>query len=123
MENKQLKEEINNLCQEIHSKSLAVDRNLGDDLVKIMSGADPPPPPPPFMKLFWEEQQRYLSSSKTGVRYHLMIIRYCLGLAAKSPAVYDEIRDNEKTNNGLVILPSRRRLRDYKNYIRPKQGF
>ena len=51
-----------------------------------------------------------------------MIICYCLGLAAKSPSVYDEIRYDEKTNSGFVILPSRRRLRDYKNYIRP-QGF
>ena len=61
------------------------------------------------MKLFWEEQQKYLSSSsKTSVLYHPMIIRYCLGLAAKSPSVYDK-----KTNSGFVILPSRRRLRDY----------
>ena len=52
-----------------------------------------------------------------------MIIRYCLGLAAKSPAVYDEIRLIEKTNSGFVILPSKRRLRDYKNYICPQQGF
>ena len=52
-----------------------------------------------------------------------MIIRYCLGLAAKSPAMYDEIRFDGKTNSGFVILPSRRRLRDYKNYIRPQQGF
>ena len=73
------------------------------------------------MKLFWEEQQKYLSSSKTSVRYHPMIIRYCLGLAAKSPSVYDEIRYDEKTNSGFVILPRRRRLRDYKNYIRPQQ--
>ena len=51
-----------------------------------------------------------------------MIIRYCLALAAKSPAVYDEIRYDEKTNSGFVILPNRRRLRDYKNYIRPKHG-
>ena len=78
---------------------------------------------PPFMKLFWEEQQKYLSSSKTGVRYHPMIRRYCLGLAAKSPAVYDKNRYDEKTNIGFVIWPSRRRLRDYKNYIRLKQGF
>ena len=52
-----------------------------------------------------------------------MIIRYCLGLAAKSPTVYDEIRYDEKNKSGFLVLPSRRRLRDYKNYIRPKQGF
>ena len=32
----------------------------------------------PFMKMFWEEQQKYMSSSKEGVRYHPMIICYCL---------------------------------------------
>ena len=57
------------------------------------------------------------------MRYHPKIIRYCLGLAAKSPAVYAEIRFDEKSQSGFVILPSRQRLRDYKNYIRPKQGF
>ena len=31
-----------------------------------------------------------------------MIIRYCLGLAAKSPAVYDEIRYDEKQS--VVLL-------------------
>ena len=76
-----------------------------------------------FMKLSWEEQQKYLStSSSKSVRYHPMIIRYCLGLATKSPAIYDEIRFDQKTNSGFVILPSRRRLRDYKNYIRPQRN-
>ena len=52
-----------------------------------------------------------------------MIIRYCLALASKSPAAYDDIRCDDKTGTGFVILPSRRRLRDYKNYIRPERGF
>ena len=51
-----------------------------------------------------------------------MIIRYCLGLAAKSP-FYDDIRYGESNNTGFLMLPSRWRLRDYKNYIRPTQGF
>lgn len=33
------------------------------------------------------------------------------------------IRYNQKTRTGFLILPSRRCLRDYKNYIRPKRGF
>ena len=52
-----------------------------------------------------------------------MIIRYCLALAAKFSAANDEIRYDAKTGTGFVVLPSRRRLRDYENYIRPKQGF
>ena len=52
-----------------------------------------------------------------------MIIRYCLALQAKSAAAYNEMRFDEKTGTGFVVLPSQRRLRDYKNYIHPKQGF
>ena len=123
LENKQLKSEIIQMQREIQGKSLTVNNDLEKDLVNIMSNANSKDVPP-FMKLFWEEQQKYLSaSSSKSVRYHPMIIRYCLGLAAKSPAVYDEIRFDEKTNSGFVILPSRRRLRDYKNYIRPERGF
>lgn len=51
-----------------------------------------------------------------------MIIRFCLSLSAKSPAAYEELRFDEKTGTGILVLPSRRRLRDYKNYIRPQQG-
>lgn len=70
------------------------------------------------MSLFWQEQKKLLSSSKTGVRYHPMLIRYCLSLAAKSPSCYEELR-----NSNILILPSQRTLRDYKNFIRPKRGF
>ena len=90
--------------EEIKINYFAVDNNLGENFVKIMSNTDKSTMSP-FMKLFWEEQQKYLSS-KTGVRYHQLIIRYCLGLAAKSPAVYEEIRYNENTNSVFLILPS-----------------
>ena len=52
-----------------------------------------------------------------------MIIRYCLALQAKSAAAYNEIRYDIKTGTGFVVLSSQRRLRDYNNYIHPKQGF
>ena len=45
-----------------------------------------------------------MSSSKTGVPYHSMIFRYCLGLAGKSPTVYDEIRYDEKNKSGIFGL-------------------
>ena len=52
-----------------------------------------------------------------------MIIRYCFSLASKSAAAYDDIRYNEKIGTGFVILPSLRRLRNYKNYVRPQRDF
>ena len=47
-----------------------------------------------------------------------MIIRFCLSLAAKSSSCYEELR-----NSSILVLPSQRTLRDYKNFIRPKTGF
>ena len=52
-----------------------------------------------------------------------MIIRYCLSLVAKSSSAYEDIRYDSKTSAGFLILPSQRRLRDYKNYIHPQRGF
>ena len=72
----------------------------------------------PFMSLFWQQQQQMATSSKDGVRYHPMIIRFCLSLAAKSPSCYEELR-----NSGVLTLPSQQRLKDYRNAIKPQRGF
>ena len=44
-------------------------------------------------------------------------------MASNLASAYDDIRYDEKPATGILILPSRRRLRDYKNYIRPERGF
>ena len=119
IENKMLKSEIQNLQHEISKSSMKVDDGLSADLIKIMSNAEKSEVSP-FMKLFWEEQKNV--SCKTSIRYHPMIIRYCLALQAKSAAAYNEIRYDEKSGTGFVELPSQRRLQDYINYIHPKQG-
>ena len=46
------------------------------------------------------------------------LVRFCLSLAAKSPSCYEELR-----NSKVLILPSQRRLKDYRNAIRPQRGF
>ena len=114
-----LKEKVMELQQELSKSSLKVTQNLGEDLY----GRCRPTCIPPFLKFFWEEQQKYIKCSSRGIRYHPMIIRFCLSLASKSASAYDDIRYDEKSGTGILILPSRRRLRDYKNYIRPERGF
>ena len=52
-----------------------------------------------------------------------MIIQFCLSLASKPASGYDDIRYDEKSGTGILVLPSRCRLRDYKNCIRPERGF
>ena len=120
IENKSLKEEMQLLKEQIDSNNIVVDDKMNSDLVSIIQNTNNLPP---FMKFFWEEQQKYIKCNKKGIRYHPAIIRYCLNLQAKSSSMYEEIRYDEKTGTGFLVLPSKRRLRDYKNYIRPQRGF
>ena len=57
----------------------------------------------PFIKLCWQEQKKLAQGNSLAIRYHPMIIRFCISLASKSPSAYD----------GLLTLPSRRTLRDF----------
>ena len=75
------------------------------------------------MKLFWGKQMKFINSSPSQLRYHPMIIKFCLGLYAKSPAAYEQLRLNEKEGTGVMILRSQRTLRDYRNYIRPSANY
>ena len=52
-----------------------------------------------------------------------MIIKFCLNLAAKSSSAYKDLQYDSTTGTGILVLPSLRTLRDYKNYIRPTRGF
>ena len=92
---------------------------LNNDLITIYSAIEQNNIPP-FMKFFWEEQQKYLkSSNSSSIRYHPMISKFCLNLAANSSLVYND----SKTGSGILVLPSTRTLMDYKNCIKPTHGF
>lgn len=123
IENKSLKQKVEEISLELKQNSLPIDSSLSNDLIDIFKGV-PQEKIPPFMRLFWEEQQKYINASHASqIRYHPAVIKYCLAIAAKSPAAYDQLRLNSKDGTGVLVLPSQRTLRDYRNYIRPKQGF
>ena len=120
---KELEQQIEEMRQSLANHSKPVDPQLNQDLLSLFSGCDEKDMPP-FMKLFWEEQQHYISKSESSsIRYHPMVIKFCLALAAKSSSSYSDLRYDSKTGSGILVLPSLRTLRDYKNYIRPRRGF
>ena len=101
--------------KEISSKSITISSSIADDIEEVMHKNLNVSP---FMKLFWE-QQKSSQNKRSGVRYHPMIIRFCLSLVSKSASAYNELR----SSNVLTLLPSLRTLLDYKNAIRPTTGF
>ena len=91
LRNKQLEEHIEKMKLEIEASGKHI-----NEMVTLYLNADSKVVLP-FMKLFCEKQQKYLITSKTGRRYHPMIIKCCLALAAKSSSAYSELRyDPEK---------------------------
>ena len=96
--------------------SISVNEALEKDLLDIF--ANNTEEVTPHMKVFWEQQRKLLASPKFGRRYHPHVIRFCLSLHAKSPAAYKELKDS-----GVLVLPSQRTLRDYRNFFKPKPGF
>ena len=125
-ENEELHKEIVELKEELHHSALPVTKHLHDDLQNIIhelfENCDVRRNISPFMKLFLQEQIKYITESPEQVRYHPMIIKFCLGIHAKSPAAHEQLRLS-KDGTGVLIMPSQRTLRDYKNYIRPTRGF
>ena len=121
LECKQLKAELASMKKAIEKHGEVVDETLSGDFKTLFSKSKNVPN---FMKLFWDEQQKYIQSScSSSIRYHPMIIKFCLNLAAKSNSAYNDLRYDAKTGNGFLILPSLRTLRDYRNYIHPTRGF
>lgn len=76
------------------------------------------------MRLFWSEQKRYIRTrNKKQIRYHPATIKFCLSIIAKSSSAYEQMRLDSKDGSGVLVLPSQRTLRNYRNYIKPQQGF
>ena len=61
------------------------------------------------------------AASKTdsrGMRWHPLMIRWCIYLRHQSQAAYETLRQSK-----CISLPSQRTLRDYTHHIRPTNGF
>ena len=59
--------------------------------------------------------------SPSCIRYHPIIIKFYLNLAAKSWSAYKDLCYDNKTGTGVLVLPNPS-LCDYQDYIRSTKG-
>ena len=102
---------------------VCVDTSLHRDLLSIMEENDDSIkkqfPEGNFRRLFWEEQKKAAGvSNPKQMRWHPMMVRWCLNLRLLSIAAYHGLR-----TSGFVTLPSERTLRDYTHYVKFRTGF
>ena len=115
LECKELKGKVEETRASIRNNSVPIASELHSDLLTILSGQSLDSFP--MMKIFWKQQQKAMACGNARqMRWHPMMIRFCLSLAIKPPSAYDAFQN-------VPYLPSRRRPRDYENIIRPQAGF
>ena len=129
-----LKTELRNSKQEVaklkarlesirEEKGVNVDEDLYKDLEDIMNERTEEIRnnylPNSFHRLFWEQQLEAMKlKDARQVRWHPMMIKWCLSLKLLSPCAYHTLR-----SSNLLVLPSERTLRDYTHFIKAKTGF
>ena len=77
--------------------------------------------PGSFQDIFWQQQKEAASRSgkeKRGMRWHPLMIKWCLYLRHQSSKAYEMLRES-----GCIHLPSQCTLRDYTHCVQSGAGF
>ena len=114
----QLQEKVKKLTE---TQGLTVERSLHEDLVTVMDqhedSISQQYEEDSFQMIFWKQQRQALQKG-TGVRWHPLIIKWCLYLHHCSSGAYKVLR-----NSKLLCLPSEHTLRDYTHFNSTRAGF
>ena len=71
--------------------------------------------------LLWSQQLEQLKlENKRTMRWHPLIVRWCLSIYMTSPAAYKQMASKR---NKLLILPHENTLKKYINFTKPESGF
>ena len=103
--------------------SVEIDSEFESDLSQIMhshtESIRETCPEESLRRILWEQQlQALLKPNRKQMKWHPLLIRWCLNLKLISSAAYHAIR-----TSGFLSLPSERTLRDYSNFVQVKSGY
>ena len=70
--------------------------------------------------LLWQQQAEQATKHKTSMRWHPLIIRWCLSIYLASPAAYRQMASKK---NKFIVLPHVNTLKKYINFTDPCTGF
>ena len=111
-----LSQQIDTLMQK---RGVEVDEEIHDYLLETISANVNQQSTSQFSNVFWESQCKAASlNNAKSMRWHPLMIRWCLYLRHLSGRSYEMLRDS-----GVIKLPSQRTLRDYTYYTKAACGF
>ena len=111
------------LTEVTENQGISLDEQTTSDLHQIMVAEEQHVlkeyPRNSFQRIFWQQQKEAASrTDMRGMRWHPMMIKWCLYLRHTSGKAYETLRES-----GCVHLPSQRTLRDYTHFVRSDAGF
>ena len=71
-----------------------------------------------FFLTLLQDQAKALNMPSRQMRWHPLVLKWCLRIYSKSHSIYDDLR-----SSGFLKLPSGRTLSDYKNFCSSKSGW
>lgn len=95
----------------VNNIGVVLDEQTSSDLHQIMleeQSTIDKLPEDSFQSVYWKQQKEAAEKHKNSMRWHPLMIRWCLYLRHLSSKAYDTIRES-----GCIYLPSQRTLRDY----------
>ena len=109
----------------LQKEGIALDDDMSSDFCHIMNEEEnfvaSSFPPDSFQRIFWQHQKdciARLGKKKNGVRWHPLMIKFCIYLRHISSKSYEVLRQS-----GVINLPSQRTLRDFTNCVKARPGF
>ena len=113
------------VAKAVEKSSVHLDEVTSSDIESIMNSEErnieERYPEDSFQYVFWKQQKESLAKkgkSRNGIRWHPLMIKWCIYLRHQSSKAYDTLRDS-----GCISLPSQRTLRDYSNAVKAGAGF
>jgi len=104
------------------SQGVSLDEGMTSDFHQIMQEEEEQVkqayPEGSFQHIFWKQQKEAASRPGKGMRWHPMMIKWCIYLRHQSSKAYETLRES-----GCIRLPSQRTLRDYTNCVKAASGF
>ena len=112
----------NKLATIIETTGVVLDNTTSSDLQSIMEEEESQIcktyTEDSFQSIFWNHQKDAITREKNGIRWHPLMIKWCLYLRHQSGKAYETLRQS-----GCISLPSQRTLRDYSNAVKASTGF
>ena len=118
---------IEKKCERLTSKiaegsKVELDEQSNEDILKVMEErsrqVQEKYSPDSFPSLFWQQQLKAAQSNPKAMRWHPVMIKWCIHLSHYSSSGYEALRQS-----GCIRLPSQRTIRDYTHFASAAPGF